>query len=280
MEILLLEAITRAKNISKKKPIAKRLLAHISSLGANDWGESEGIIKGIINENYKMLTTNDANTLPSDDAILETSLVSTTHNTLTDPNLLLLQESVFSTSTSTAPTIHSTVTSVTPTSNSKENSNQNKHDLKGKGIEQLSEELKALKSFVREDVYVIKKIIEDLQDQKAAPNHSVATESLKEELIYLRNENLTKTQITKTVSKNQHPPSTSSTKNSSNTKEPYNTCPEMAHNSTIDLTENDKGKPTGSHTRDDNFQAVVNNKKNQKITRSLHMKTLRRTRKP
>ena len=32
-------------------------------------------------------------------------------------------------------------------------------------------------------------MIADLQGQKATPNHSVAAESLKEELIYLRNEN-------------------------------------------------------------------------------------------
>ena len=40
----------------------------------------------------------------------------------------------------------------------------------------------------------------------------------------------------------------------------------MPHNPTIDLTENNKCKPTGSKTRDDNFQAIVNNnnKKNLK----------------
>ena len=40
MENLLLEAITHVKNISKKKPTVKRLLAHINSLGANNWDES------------------------------------------------------------------------------------------------------------------------------------------------------------------------------------------------------------------------------------------------
>ena len=34
---------------------------------------------------------------------------------------------------------------------------------------------------------MMKKVIEDLQGQKAAPNYSLVTESLKEELIYLRN---------------------------------------------------------------------------------------------
>ena len=44
-------------------------------------------------------------------------------------------------------------------------------------------------------------MIEDLQGQKAIPNHSVVAESLKEELIHLRNENLTKTQIIKAITK-------------------------------------------------------------------------------
>ena len=84
MENLLLEAITHVKNISKKKPTVKRLLAHINSLGSNNWDESvveETLCilrtKGIINENYKILTTNDSNTLASDDELLETPLVST-----------------------------------------------------------------------------------------------------------------------------------------------------------------------------------------------------------
>ena len=49
---------------------------------------------------------------------------------------------------------------------------------------------------------MMKKVIEDLQGQKATPNNSVVTESLKEELIHLRNENLTKTQIIKTITEN------------------------------------------------------------------------------
>ena len=40
----------------------------------------------------------------------------------------------------------------------------------------------------------MKKMIEDLHGQKATPNHSLVAESLKKELIHLRNENLTKTQ--------------------------------------------------------------------------------------
>ena len=78
MENLLLEEITHVKNISKKNPTVKQLLVRINSPGANNWDESivEEILcilrtKGIINENYKILTTNDTNTSPCDDELLE-----------------------------------------------------------------------------------------------------------------------------------------------------------------------------------------------------------------
>ena len=90
MENLLLESI------SKKKPTVKRLLAHIDSLGANNCDESvveETLCilrtKGLINENYKILTTNDTNTFPSDDKLLETPLFSSTDDTQPDSSLLL-----------------------------------------------------------------------------------------------------------------------------------------------------------------------------------------------
>ena len=173
--------------------------------------------------------------------------------------MLLFQESQFSVSNSTALTIHGAIISVTQTSHSKENSIHNKHDLRDERIEQLNAELQALKSFIREELYLMKKMIEDLQGQKATPNHSVVAESLKEELIYLRNENLTKTQIIKTITENQHLPSTFSTPSLSSTKEQSNTCLEMTHNLTVDLTENKKCKPLGSQTRGDNLQAITNN---------------------
>ena len=43
----------------------------------------------------------------------------------------------------------------------------------------------------------------------------------------------------------------------------------MTHNSTIDLTDNNKCKPSGSQTRDDNLQVIANNNNNNnKIKRS------------
>ena len=129
----------------------------------------------------------------------------------------------------------------------------------------MNADLKDLKSFIKEELYVMKKMIQDLPGQKATLNHSVVTQSLKEKLIYLRNENLTKAQIMKTITENQHLPSTSSTQSLSNTKEPSNNRPEMAHNSTIHLIENNKCKSTDSQTRDDNFQAIMNNNNNKKL---------------
>ena len=119
---------------------------------------------------------------------------------------------------------------------------------------------------------MMKKMIEDLQGQKTTPNHSVNAESLKEELIHLRNENLTKTQIMKTIIKNQHLPSTLPTKSSSNTKEQSNTRLQMTHNLTIGLTENSKSKSSSSKTRDDNLQVLTNsnNKKLKDNKTTLH----------
>lgn len=76
-----------------------------------------------------------------------------------------------------------------------------------------------------------KKLIEDLQ-----------------ELRYLQNENLTKTQVIKTITESLYLPSTLSAQSSTNTKEPYNMSLEMAYNCTISLTKNNKSKPSDSQT--------------------------------
>ena len=71
--------------------------------------------KEIINENFKILATNNINTLPREDKLLEIPLVSSPDGTLPDPSLLLFYELEISTSNSTAPVIHFPVTSRTPT---------------------------------------------------------------------------------------------------------------------------------------------------------------------
>ena len=58
-----------------------------------------------------------------------------------------------------------------------------------------------------------------------------------------------------------------STQSSSNTKEPSNTRLEMTNNSPIDLTENNKCKPSGLQNRDDNLEAIANNHIKKKIKR-------------
>ena len=137
--------------------------------------------------------TNDTNILPSEDKLLGTPIFFSADDTLPDSSLLLFQESQFSASNSTTPIIQSAVTSVAPNLRYKENSNLNKHDLKDKRIKQLNTELTALKPFITEQLYVMKRMIKDWQGQKTTPNHSVVTEFLKKKMSYIRNENLTKT---------------------------------------------------------------------------------------
>ena len=78
-------------------------------------------------------------------------------------------------------------------------------------------------------------------------------------LSYLRNENLTKTEIVKTITENQYLLSTSTMQSSSNTKEPQSICLEMVQNCNIYLTRNNKSKPSDSQTRDNNSHAIANN---------------------
>ena len=66
----------------------------------------------------------------------------------------------------------------------------------------MNEEVKALKAFTVEQLHVIKKSIEDIKCQESIPNSSVLIEFLKEELCYLRNENLNKTSIIKSHTEN------------------------------------------------------------------------------
>ena len=78
------------------------------------------------------------------------------------------------------------------------------NDTKDEEINNLNAEVKALKSFITEQLYVLKKSIEDFKGQENIPNSnsSVLILSLKEELHYLRNENLAKTSIIKSLTEN------------------------------------------------------------------------------
>ena len=129
--------------------------------------------KRIVNKNYKILATNDVNTLPNEDKLLQNPLVSSIDYILPDLSLLLFQESRFSTSNSTILFIHSALASFTQTIHSKKNCNLNKHDLKDERIEQPHAKLKALKYFTIEQLNVMKKVNKDLQSQKATLSHSV-----------------------------------------------------------------------------------------------------------
>ena len=74
------------------------------------------------------------------------------------------------------------------------------NDTKDEQINNLNAELKVLKSFIFEQLYVIKKSI--FKGQENIPNSSVLMQSLKEELNYLRNGNLAKTSTIKSLTEN------------------------------------------------------------------------------
>ena len=76
------------------------------------------------------------------------------------------------------------------------------NDTKDGQIYNLNAEVKALKSFVVEQLYVTKKSIEDIRCQESIPNSLDLLHSLKEELSYLRNENLNKISIIKSLTEN------------------------------------------------------------------------------
>ena len=54
-----------------------------------------------------------------------------------------------------------------------------------------------------EQLYVIKKSLEEFRLENVTPNNLELIETLKEEIRYLRNENITKTCITKSLNENQ-----------------------------------------------------------------------------
>ena len=62
-------------------------------------------------------------------------------------------------------------------------------DFRIEQIENLSAEVTALKSFTMEQLYVIKKSVEDFRSENVTPNDPELTETFKEEIRYLRNEN-------------------------------------------------------------------------------------------
>ena len=76
-------------------------------------------------------------------------------------------------------------------------------DFRIEQIEKLSAEVTALKSFIVEQLYVIKKSVEEFRLENVTPNNLELIESLKKEIRYIRNENITKTCIIKSLNENQ-----------------------------------------------------------------------------
>ena len=76
------------------------------------------------------------------------------------------------------------------------------NDTKDEQSDNLNAKVKTLKSFIIEQLYVIKKLIENFKCQENIPNNSVLIQSLKDVLNYLRNKNLAKTSIIKSLAEN------------------------------------------------------------------------------
>ena len=70
-------------------------------------------------------------------------------------------------------------------------------DFRIEQIENLNAEVTAMKSFIMEQLYVIKKSVEDFCSENSTPNNLELMETLEKEIGYLRNENITKTYVKK-----------------------------------------------------------------------------------
>ena len=76
-------------------------------------------------------------------------------------------------------------------------------DFRIEQIENLSPKVTALKSFIIEQLYVIKKSVEHFRSQSATSNNLELIETSKEQIRYLRNGNITKTNFIKFLIDNQ-----------------------------------------------------------------------------
>ena len=125
----------------------------------------------------------------------DNTIISASNETTPLPGHPLTPMSAKSASTQTQTTLVSHISSEQPT-------DFIVNDTKDEQIYNLNAEVKALKSFIVEQLHVIKKPIEDIKCQEGIPNSSDLLQFLKEELSYLWNENLNKTSIIKSLTEN------------------------------------------------------------------------------
>ena len=168
MENQIVEAINYIKKISKKKTLINRLLAHINNTTANNW-DKEFVedtlyklrVKGVIDEHFKIL-------------LADNTIISASNETAP-----LLGHPLTSMPAKSA-SIQTHTTPVSPISSEKP-ADFIVNDTKDEQIYNLNAEVKALKSFIVEQLYVIKKSIEDIKCQESIPNGSGLLQFLKEE---------------------------------------------------------------------------------------------------
>ena len=176
MQNQIVEAINYIKKISKKKHSVDRLLVHINNTTANNWDREfvedtlyELRVKGVIDEHFKILSADN-------------TIISASNEMAPLPGHPFTPMFAKSASTQTQTTPVSLI------------SNEQRpdfivNDTKDDEIYDLNAEVKTLKSFIVEQLYVIKKSIEDIKCQESTnskiQNSSDLSQSLKEELNYL-----------------------------------------------------------------------------------------------
>ena len=169
MEKLLLEAITHIKSVSKKKPTPERLLTYINKSSATN----------------------------CDEATIQDALCILRTKNLIDENLKLLCENneLFDDEISPTPVPGSPNTSTKDTNKISDVLNDVKKDL----MRHVNSEVENLKALIDNEFTTIRKSIENLKRTNFINDNMSLIDSLKEEVAYLRKENIIKTEIIKSL---------------------------------------------------------------------------------
>ena len=154
------------KNVNVDKQVVKERITFLTT---------NGTLENKPNGNKNSSRAKDQAKLSSDDII---------DNTPASPKIFI------------TPT-EAQVTDLPEESSSKHTSQIGEHDLRdlttaGEQINNLKKGTVALKDFIQEQLYVVKKSVEDLKNQQQASENSPLFESFKDEILYLRAENKNK----------------------------------------------------------------------------------------
>ena len=166
MEKILLEAITHVKSVTKKKPTAERLQTYINKSSA---------------------------TICDEATIQDTLCILRTKN-LIDENLKLLCENNELVDDEMSPTPVPGIPN-TPTKDTNKNSDIVLNDIKKDLMRHVNSEVENLKALIDNEFTTIRKSIENLKRTNFITDNMSLIDSLKEEVAYLRKENIIKIEI-------------------------------------------------------------------------------------